>query len=793
MRAAIPPIFLRTPQTAARSHCWHSRPLPPLAGLLLCTRAVRRMCARASALPPLPRAPSQPSYPTPSTPLRPFLQLHVFAKLAGETDDFAKVFVADGSDVGDLKKAIVTELKLDAAPNRVRLLLEVEGGRPLPLDSRKALAGQGVLEGASVVVEVMVPPVPLQAAPAAPPLRAHAMPAPLTFTREDVGGTPMMVAELAPPSAQASSCPFFMTLKEHYDLLRFLSIPSAPCPRSMSILPRMLMLTGTIKSGKSRILLDIIPRMLSAGHAAAARTPLPRRRPVIFSFTFSTHSPSDVCARRLVDALHKFARNENVPLLAWASRPVDQMVQLAADLAQCIHERGDELWLLLDELGAPIVASTAQDANSFIVAFKEMLEACWTQGAFLACSGSGMVSLLTAMRSCPPNGFMLWGTVTHLRLGSQPPSPAAALAMASRIHAFYSLTSWAGGRERVAAFITPERCVAALARASHGDATSPRPALVAYLLALTEDATRGSAEMVWRRALELLLKKLREESAHDAAVALERLPLQGLLALRQLADGSLSIGEQGDPHGKALDVLRLLCEEDGGEGAIAAPLLMPPYGALLRSWVTRDGRLAVSSRDGSGGLHLLARNNLKALHTLWPRFSMHLRDAISSAVLRVMVFYSIGTLEEGEENAGRRPGIAFRAPRTVEEFVSIPGIASLLAALEAQAAQQGQQGKATSVARLQVLLRTPPDSQKRADYMRNAGLWALLLLRHAESHLVFPSIEVERCGFTCAAITAIINAATETPLELEASTYSLKEGVLCAIEEEPNNLTRAAA
>ena len=113
------------------------------------------MCARASALPPLPRAPSQPSYPTPSTPLRPFLQLHVFAKLAGETDDFAKVFVADGSDVGDLKKAIVTELKLDATPDRVRLLLEVEGGAPVPLDSRKALAGQGVLEGASVVVEVM--------------------------------------------------------------------------------------------------------------------------------------------------------------------------------------------------------------------------------------------------------------------------------------------------------------------------------------------------------------------------------------------------------------------------------------------------------------------------------------------------------------------------------------------------------------------------------------------------------------------------------------------------------------
>jgi hypothetical protein len=41
----------------------------------------------------------------------------------------------------------------------VRLLREVEGGgAPVPLDSRRALAGQGVLEGSSVLVEVAAPP-----------------------------------------------------------------------------------------------------------------------------------------------------------------------------------------------------------------------------------------------------------------------------------------------------------------------------------------------------------------------------------------------------------------------------------------------------------------------------------------------------------------------------------------------------------------------------------------------------------------------------------------------------------
>ena len=88
--------------------------------------------------------------------LLPSFQLHVFAKSASqELREYAKVVVADGSDVGDLKKAIVAELKLDVAPDRVRLLREVEGGAPVPLDSRKALAAQGMEEGASVLVEVV--------------------------------------------------------------------------------------------------------------------------------------------------------------------------------------------------------------------------------------------------------------------------------------------------------------------------------------------------------------------------------------------------------------------------------------------------------------------------------------------------------------------------------------------------------------------------------------------------------------------------------------------------------------
>ena len=89
--------------------------------------------------------------------------LHVFVR-AGAHEDFCKVHVHDGAVAGNLKTAVIAELQLDAPPDCVRLLREVEGGgAPVPLDSRRALAEQGVREGSSVVVEVLPaasPPVP---------------------------------------------------------------------------------------------------------------------------------------------------------------------------------------------------------------------------------------------------------------------------------------------------------------------------------------------------------------------------------------------------------------------------------------------------------------------------------------------------------------------------------------------------------------------------------------------------------------------------------------------------------
>ncbi len=115
-----------------------------------------------------------------------FRSLHVFARTTASNDEFCKVRVGDGAEVGDLKNAAIAKLRLDAAPNRVRMFREVEGGgAPVPLDSRRALAEQGILEGSSVLVEVL---------PLLPPPLPPALPYVLVRRDGSVGPTKITIA-----------------------------------------------------------------------------------------------------------------------------------------------------------------------------------------------------------------------------------------------------------------------------------------------------------------------------------------------------------------------------------------------------------------------------------------------------------------------------------------------------------------------------------------------------------------------------------------------------------------------
>jgi hypothetical protein len=269
------------------------------------------------------------------------------------------------------------------------------------------------------------------------------------------------------------------------------------------------------------------------------------------------------------------------------------------------------------------------------------------------------------------------------------------------------------------------------------------------------------------------------ESAQDAAVALERLPAQALCFLRALADGR-AVGAPRRPGevggvsagSSVLAVALLLCEDAGEEGdaAAAAPILLPPYGALVRSWVTRDGLLAVSSANGSQGLPMHTRSNLKAIHTLEPLFSPSLRSAISEAVLRILLDNDIGAPDDAGSSG-------LRAPATVEEFVAVPALACVLAALKEEAAQVGGR-RSPSLDKLNSLLRTPLHSPARAEYMQFAGLKALLLLRHMEAHIAYPTGMIVRGGFSCQVIVSAVAAAVESALAHEGSAFALQLGVL---------------
>jgi hypothetical protein len=375
--------------------------------------------------------------------------------------------------------------------------------------------------------------------------------------------------------------------------------------------------SGTIKSGKSRLVLNVIPRMLAQLHQAALGsaphppTP-PPLRPFPVKVIFRLGEEAESAAGYLVETLRAAAGLHGIPFPTGVVASMATMAIVAHAFALELQQRGLLLWLLLDELGAPLVASSAYAGGLFVQGLKALAEQC-SACARLVATGSGMLTLLEAIRTAPVQSFVLYDSAVHLVMGREPP-PAQALAMAQRLVEAYS-AQWAEGSAAAArAVVTPQRLLALLAVPAQAHLTSPRPALVAFLLDRVRDAWGGSPEQLLQDALQAVLDKLRVESAGDAAVALERLPHEALVQLRRLADeGSLAAlgAVEGcfEPLGRGLGrVLRGLFED-------ASPArLMPPYGALVREWLSRAGVLAVRrASDGSVTLQEPVAESLRFL------------------------------------------------------------------------------------------------------------------------------------------------------------------------------------
>lgn len=299
--------------------------------------------------------------------------------------------VTHAADVADLKQEIVAELKLNVRPTAVTLhLADVDSeGRVISvevdaLDARKSLADAGLVSGATIVVKVA------PAATSASGALAASVSGPVTFpplppalTLKEITLACETWLETAVPRTTTGitrTAPAFFA-EAQIDALRDFIRTQA------SSTPSVLMIVGTIKSGKSTLLREILPRLIAAEYESIwqpLRTLLhkglhestkwqdKRLRPVIFSYCFPLAGDAENAANDLSNALLNFARQINVPFDGEPTpgAAFDNLPRNLRKFSERIREEGGELWLLLDELQAPGLQSTPSVAARFTSKFK---------------------------------------------------------------------------------------------------------------------------------------------------------------------------------------------------------------------------------------------------------------------------------------------------------------------------------------------------------------------------------------------------------------------------------------
>ena len=688
---------------------------------------------------------------------------YVWIKLATAKEDaFAKIFFSPGQDVADVAALACKELshwRLDAGQVRL-FMLATPGPKPplpapeaflhlVPLAEEAPLESAGVTSGAWLVaVHTRVSGGGSAGSGSSSNSSAPAY-LPLEFTTQDVGGASLCVAMV--PLSECQAAPLFLAPEHYADLLAFIAEPP-------SATPQLLLVTGTVKSGKTQLVMGVLPRLLAAAAQARAAA--------VFTCTFRQGEAAEGAAALLVDSLCAFAAEEGVALAypPQGGGGLNRLTSTVAALARALWARGRLLWVLLDELGAPLVASTPAAASLFVDTLKLTLGACCSCARFVA-TGSGMLTLLEGLRAASVHGFVLSAALVPISLGREPPAPVAA-AMAQRIVEAYA-QRWAA-RGDAAEHLTPARLLDALARGAHCGTTSPRPALLAFLADSLGSVRKGSPAAALEAALRCVLGKLREECEADAAVALGRLPLRARQLLRALADeGSHLPLPALQQHFKGVAFLgamvETLCEGD------SPARLMPPYGALLRSWVSPSGVLAVHCA-GWGAVVQLAPATRKALVLLAEKGQLidgGMRAAISRVVLAVLAAHGVGHRPPG----GGSGGAPVRQPKTLDEFSGVDAVGCLLAALDAGAT--GGTSPATTALRN---ARQDPRPEVQQAFLDAAGFHLLIWLRHYDdAHAWFPLSDLPRYGLDGTVVEQVVSAVAACLVTEFSATFYLKE------------------
>jgi hypothetical protein len=620
----------------------------------------------------------------------------------------SKVYVAADGEVSDLARIIKAELQIQELPSNITIRKQEEQHKPGPLlDNKMTLEKAGVKDRDKLVVSVEI-------RPSLPPL-----PDPIVRSPIMLEGESWFKADLF---LEGATAPIFLNSDQHKELLRF--IEERPSRR-----PQLLMLVGAAKSGKSTLLHEVLPGMVAA-RASSSDWPADRPRPVIFRYKFPLMADAEKAVVHLCDALIRFGRQINVPFQAERDgrAALNNLPINLEEFSRLISEGGGELWLLLDEMHAPIFNSSFGMAEDFTYMFKDIVENC-SSLTRIAVTGSSL-TLMNAFRKARVNSYALWDAASYLSLGSTPKRPVAEQ-IATAIHTAYT-SRWPPD---IKAAISAKALVDKLSSTAAADdsLTSPRPALLAYTLECMggegrRDSRAGDNTLV--DALDKVRRSILTKAGVDTVSALAEMGDQERQILRAVADGQYSYDELRaikDGHiivcsAQFAEFIEHLSELGSGSAAVR---LQPPYQALLRSWICEDGDLAVElNATRKLELEATTRNNLDFISEHRNFVGGALRKKVGSAVMESLA-----------ENSICFQG---RPPKTSQEYLAVPALAILNALVD-------------------------DSGESSTSFESKIGWETLLALRHlSDAHFWEDAASLVQNGLTAACVAKVVrDAASE--------------------------------
>lgn len=261
------------------------------------------------------------------------------------------MFIGDDLDGSDLKEAIMAKLKVDVSPDRVRVLLEVEGGLAKPLDGFRRVKEGGVEEGSFLTLEEVVIPVP-------PPPHTHSSDAVIAWG-PDLALDQTLLAALASsePGAASQRVGVLTQLvrarlaKEPQTPGDLEALPLLDTEAHGALLEFLVSHTDALAGGEFRGLNGVACRTL-VGARGIGKTAVMRAFATVCASAFPGIVPLYVSARGIDSVLNPFQGAQLGDLMCDAVRARGASVPSLHGLDFALHKSGLRVLVLLDEVDA---------------------------------------------------------------------------------------------------------------------------------------------------------------------------------------------------------------------------------------------------------------------------------------------------------------------------------------------------------------------------------------------------------------------------------------------------------